>query len=148
MNIFVVDIDPSKAAQSLCDKHVVKMVLETAQILSTISGGPYRPTHANHPCVLWAGATKRNYLWLVEHGWALCQEYTHRYGKVHKCQGVIESLRNPPATITRTGLTPFVQCMPEEYRGPNAVEAYRRYYRADKSQFATWKTQPPSWWVR
>ena len=68
MNIFVVDIDPSKAAQSLCDKHVVKMVLETAQILSTISGGPYRPTHANHPCVLWAGATKRNYLWLVEHG--------------------------------------------------------------------------------
>ena len=148
MNIFVVDTDPRKAAQSLCDKHVVKMVLETAQILSTVSGGPYRPTHANHPCVIWAGSTRRNYLWLVEHGLELCREYTRRYGKIHKCQVVIESLANPPTEITRVGLTPFVQCMPEEYRGPDVVEAYRRYYHADKSQFATWKTQPPSWWVR
>ena len=147
MNIFVVDTDPVLAARALCDRHVVKMVLETAQILSTISGGPYRPTHQNHPCVLWAKASQRNYLWLVEHGQELGREYTRRYGKVHKSSQVIDQLSTPPKSITRVGLTPFVQCLPDLYRGPSTVEAYRNYYHGEKSHFATWKTQPPPWWV-
>ena len=129
-----------------CDKHVIKMVLETAQILSTISGGPYRPTHPHHPCVLWAAASTGNYAWLVEHGLALCEEYTYRYGRTHKSQGVIESLFYPPAHVHTSPLTPHVQCMPEELRGPDPVEAYRRYYRT--KQFAAWsRNRPaPNWW--
>ena len=69
------------------------------------------------PCVLWAKASQRNYLWLVEHGQELGREYTRRYGKVHKSSRVIDQLSTPPKSITRVGLTPFVQCLPDLYRG-------------------------------
>lgn len=88
MNIFVTDRDPYLAAQALDNRRLVKMVLETAQILSTVmwdtdDWGPYRPTHRNHPCTRWAGESLSNYAWLLEHFAALCTEYTHRYGRVH-----------------------------------------------------------------
>lgn len=72
MNIFVLSLDPFEAASMQCDKHVVKMVLETAQILSTVKtllneeGAPYKPTHVNHPCVTWAKITE-NRRWLTWH---------------------------------------------------------------------------------
>jgi len=146
MNIFILDRDPVLAAQYQCDKHVVKMVLETAQILSTINGGPYKPTHKNHPCVLWAEKNPLNYQWLSRHAVALANEYTLRYGKRHKCQDIIEDLavsyaygNYPPAS--------FVQCMPEQYRQEDPVEAYRAYYRSEKARFATWtKREQPFWW--
>lgn len=150
MNIFVLDRDPIRAAQMQCDKHVVKMCLETAQILSTINGGPYKPTHAKHPCVLWAGENRANYLWLWGHGMALGDEYRHRYGKFHKCHSVILSLNIPPERLRGTEIgkrSAFVQCMPEVYRGEDAVEAYRRYYRAEKAGFAKWtRRDRPDWW--
>ncbi len=147
MNIFVLDFDPEIAAQMLCDKHVVKMALETAQILSTINGGPYRPTHVNHPCVKWAEASKENYTWLVYHGISICNEYRYRYGKEHKCEEVIMCLKEPLPTIDMPdGATSFVQCMPDEYKQPNPVTAYRAYYES-KASFATWtKRQQPYWW--
>lgn len=145
MNIFAVDYDPVKAARMLCDKHVVKMVLETAQMLSTINSGPYKPTHKNHPCTLWAGDRVTNYLWLVEHGLALADEYTVRYGKVHKSQAVIEGLSMPPALPD--GTTPFALAMPDEYKCDDPVESYRNYYMS-KAAFCTWKnTQPPDWFL-
>lgn len=145
MNIFIVDQDPTIAAQSLCDKHVVKMVLETAQIMSTIRGGPYKPTHANHPCVLWAAASKANYDWLAEHGLELCREYTRRYHREHKSQAVIIPLANH-CGYPVVGMSPFVQCMPDEYRGDDPVAAYRRYYHS-KAAFAVWAHSPtPDWW--
>lgn len=148
MNIFILSDDPQEAAQMQCDKHVVKMVLESAQILSTINGGPYKPTHANHPCTVWARETCGNYMWLVGHALALCAEYSHRYGKRHKCQDIIESLGMPPASIIKYGRTPFVQCMPDDLRGNDAVSAYRRYYRERKADFAVWtKRSAPSWWA-
>lgn len=146
MNIFVVDRNPAIAAASLCDKHVIKMPLETAQMLSTISGGPYKPTHVSHPCTLWTRSCSGNYLWLWEHGMALCREYTRRYGKIHACQSVIQAMEFPPPGVPGGRLTEFVQCMPDEYRGDDPVEAYRRYYIGDKQSFATWKTEPPLWW--
>lgn len=147
MNIFVVDYSPHRAARALCDKHIVKMPLETAQILSTINGGPYLPTHENHPCVKWAGSTQRNYTWLAEHGLELCKEYTRRYGKVHKCEAIIVRLQAPPPSILRVGMTPFAQCMPDEYRGPSPTDAYRRYYVNDKAYMARWEhSTPPDWW--
>ena len=84
MNIFVLDYNPKRAAQMQCDKHVVKMPLETAQILcSAFEPGtaPYKRTHYNHPCSVWGRESKVNYKWLIEHGLALSDEYTYRYGK-------------------------------------------------------------------
>jgi Pyrimidine dimer DNA glycosylase len=143
MNIFVLDTNPVTAAQMQCDKHVIKMCLETAQILSTVCGGPYKPTHAKHPCTLWAAANRTNFNWLVRHGLALCAEYTARYGKRHKCQAVIESIA-PPAWLP-IGVSDFVQCMPDEFKDKDPVVAYRKYYHS-KAAFATWKTSPPYWW--
>lgn len=144
MNIFVLDTNPVIAAQMQCNQHVVKMTLETAQILSTVAGGPYMPTHAKHPCTLWAGANRTNYNWLVMHGLALAEEYTRRYGRQHKSQAVIALLANRGAALP-IGITPFVQCMPDEFKDKDPVVAYRKYYRS-KAGFATWKTQPPYWW--
>lgn len=146
MNIFRVDNDPIVAARMLCNRHVVKMVLETAQMLSTINGGPYKPTHANHPCTLWAKASKCNYAWLALHGLALCDEYTARYSKRHKCEDIIEQLSAIPESIEPLACTPQPLCMPDEYKRDSIVESYRAYYRGDKAYFATWPAGlTPEW---
>ena len=36
MNIFVLDRNPVIAAQMQCDKHIVKMIVESGQMLSTV----------------------------------------------------------------------------------------------------------------
>lgn len=148
MNIFVLDHSPVVAAQMQCDKHVVKMILETAQILSTITGGPYKPTHQNHPCTAWARETRTNFNWLVRHGLALSAEYTHRYGKRHKCQDVIEAIGyDTPSDQFPIGCTDFVKCMPDEYKVPDVVLSYRNYYHS-KARFARWtKRDVPFWWM-
>ena len=92
MNIFVLDYNPTRAAKMQCDKHVVKMALETAQLLCTAFPGgtaPYKLTHFNHPCAIWCRESLKNYNWLIDHGIALCDEYQHRYGKTHKSKEVI-----------------------------------------------------------
>jgi hypothetical protein len=154
VNVFAVDRDPVRAARALCDRHVVKMTLETAQILCTAARAifgqraPYRPTHASHPCVAWAAARRANWDWLVSHGLALAAEYERRYGRVHTSRAVIARMarRGPPRSSDRR--QPFVQAMPEQYRGRDAVAAYRRYYAGEKARFATWKApaRPPRWW--
>ena len=153
MNIFVLDRDPVKAATMLCDKHVVKMIVETAQMLCTVahSNGhintPYRPTHKNHPCTLWANESKDNWDWLISHGEEMCAEYTRRYGRIHKTQAVIDWCKNSGAGPQKSiGLTPFRQAMPPMYKHPDPVKAYRDYYRGEKSRFAKWRTRAPAWW--
>ena len=139
MNIFVLDRDPVTAARLHLDKHIVKMPLETAQMLSTVNGGhPYKVTHPKHPCTLWAAKSKANYQWLVELGLALCAEYTYRYGKVHKCQAIIEQLRTPPDHVPDGDLLSFAQAMPDECKHTDATEAYKNYYRMYKAHFAKW----------
>jgi len=152
MNIFVVHEDPKIAAQMLCDKHVVKMILETAQMLCTVvshtgAETPYRATHAKHPCTLWAGQSKANWDWLVAHGNAMCAEYTKRYGKTHKSQAIIEWCAHQPVEFASTELLPFAQAMPTKYKNECAVTAYRAYYHGEKASFATWKTEVPQWWT-
>ncbi len=141
----------------LSDRHVVKMVLETAQILCTIAhlhghAPPYRPTHANHPCVIWAGAGYANWRWLVRHGLALCDEYTRRYERIHKSCAVIEWIEQHAAGPLRDRgrRQPFAQAMPKKYRGTDAVAAYRRYYIGEKQSFASWHApaKPPAWWPK
>ncbi len=93
MNIFAVDKDPKISAQQLCDKHVVKMILESAQMLCAVydnGTAPYKRAFYNHPCTIWARETEQNYEWLLNHAYAMCQEYTRRYGKVHKSIYAIE----------------------------------------------------------
>ena len=91
MNIFVLHTNPKIAAQMACDKHVVKMVSESVQMLSTTMHsvgleGPWKKTHANHPCTIWARESLQNYQWLWDHANSLGEEYTHRYNKKHKSQ--------------------------------------------------------------
>lgn len=147
MNIFVLDTDPSSAARLHLDKHIVKMPLETAQMLSTVNGGtPYRITHKNHPCTIWAGKNKANYRWLVNLGLELCKEYTYRYGKVHKCQAVIEQLQSPPKSVPDGEMSAFAQAMPDECKADDAVTAYRNYYLKHKMHIANWtKRDVPEW---
>jgi hypothetical protein len=154
VNVFAVDRDPVRAARALCDRHVVKMTLETAQILCTAARtrlgrhAPYRATHASHPCVAWAAARRENWAWLVRHGLALADEYERRFGRVHASRAVIERMAPLAPAPCGGRRQPFAQVMPERYRGPDAVVAYRRYYAAEKGRFATWRApaRAPRWW--
>ena len=149
MNIFVLDNDIETCARLHIDKHVVKMILEYAQILSSVhhlSGGtaPYRLTHKNHPCNKWARESLSNYKWLTELGQALGREYTHRYGKVHKSAQVIDAL--PLPNIPDIGLTTMPQAMPDEYKDEDVITAYRRFYNAEKIHFASYRNREwPEW---
>lgn len=154
MNIFVLDRDPVAAAQMQFDRHVIKMVLETAQLLCAAfpeGAAPYKRTHYNHPCGVWARASRDNFRWLATHGLALADEYEFRYGKVHASRGVIlwcvEHLDE--VTFPAADLSPFALAMPDEYKRPDAVEAYRTYYRQGKAAIARWgKNRPaPEWWA-
>lgn len=153
MNIFVLDHSPKTSAEMMCDKHVVKMILETAQMLCTVAHtqgfkAPYKATHKNHPCTLWAAKTKQNWDWLIIHGLALCVEYTKRYGKVHKSMQHIEWCKSLDIKLPTKGLLPFAQAMPVQYKNKCAVKAYRAYYKGEKASFAKWKNgNIPNWWL-
>lgn len=151
MNIFIFDEDPEVCAVYHADRHVVKMVLETAQILCTVQelcgkSAPYKKTHAAHPCVIWSRESIANYRWLVELGLALAREYTHRYQRRHKSQDVIEWCSANEPLLPPGPRTPFALVMPEEYRGESAVEAYRRYFCGEKAHLASWTNRDaPPW---
>ena len=152
MNIFVLHSNPKQAAQSHCDKHVGKLLLESVQMLSTVAhkhggSGPYRSTHATHPCTLWVAESRQNWIWLVDLAKALREEFHYRYDKHHASGLALDELQAPD--LPNIGLTPHAQAMPDEYRVPHdAVAAYRHYYRAAKANFAKWERgrEAPSWW--
>ena len=154
MQIFGVDEDPRSAAVSLGDRHVVKMCLETAQILCTVMSvngiqAPYRPTHVNHPCVRWAAESDRNWDWLHAHGLELAREYQFRYRRQHACQSVIESLSRPPqlqaSRLRRPVFT--VMSLKEQYRVLDPVSAHRASYRIEKSHLHQYRRgrEAPIW---
>lgn len=153
MNIFILSRYPVIAAQTQCDKHVVKMVLESAQLLcSPYDPGtaPYRRTHYNHRCSVWTRTSQANYAWLIRHAKALASEYTMRYGKRHKSTDIILWCEDNQHRLEflKQGMTPFAQAMPDEYRREDAVEAYRAYYLGQKYTFAKWEKgrEAPDWW--
>lgn len=157
MNIFVLDKEPRKAAAYHVDKHVPKMIVESAQMLSTAHHaldeeesieGIYKAAHLNHPCTIWVRESKQNYEWLLELALGLVDEYHIRYGhKTHKTEKVLDTLKNAPKKIVPWGLTYFAQAMPDEYKDDDPVQAYRKFYMGEKRPFATWKTQQPYWWI-
>lgn len=141
MNIFYLHKDPVKAAQYQYNKHVVKMVLESAQMLCTahhlIMGDdadvPYKIAHPKHPSTKWVTYSASNYAWLYQHMLALGDEYTKRYGKVHltitKCKDKLAKL---PGGIFNVGFSEPPQAMPDEYKHESAIHAYWNYYIGEK----------------
>jgi len=163
MNIFMVDKDAAQAAQDLCDKHVVKMILESCQMLSTAhhfygsaesSPRMYKAAFAHHPCTKWVITSRSNYCWLWRHAFELCNEYRTRFGpQDHKCRGMlIDALYITPIHQPELGFTTPAQAMPEQYKrtGSDYVAAYRAYYLGEKVRFATWNRgrTAPDWWVQ
>jgi hypothetical protein len=158
VNIFVLDTDPVEAARLACDQHVVVMPKECAQMLCAalqrhgLTHTPYKLTHPQHPCTLWAGDSRENFLWLCDHGEALVREHTLRYKPkhTHKSLAVIEWCRERAFVVRATGeRTPFPQCMPKAFQNADGdvVGAYHRFYREDKVRFAKWRAprKRPSW---
>lgn len=169
MNIFYVDFSPKLSAQSLCDKHIVKMSLESAQMLAncfdkevledpntpkTQKGTPRRYSHWNHPSSIWTRATKGNMNWLIEHGIFICLEKKNRYPDkplpfvydfLVWCKENIELSTTPDGDFT-----PPPQCMPDHCKVEgNTVQAYREYYMKEKSEIVTWKCgNTPYWFIR
>ena len=154
MNIFALSVNPSEAAMWHVDKHIVKMPLETAQMLCTVrraygdDDAPYKATHKHHPCCKWAAESAENYVWLCILGIELCEEYTYRYEKEHKCEAIIKDcLRNIPKDMTSKGLMAFVQAMPDHCKMMNPILGYRNYYIQEKSHLANWRSrEAPPWW--
>ena len=155
MNIFALSENPVEAARLQCDKHVVKMILETAQMLSTAHRelgsviDPdllYKKTHVNHPSAVWIRESAANYAWAIDHFEALCDEYTFRYKKTHLSDTKFRQAfrAHKPVGIPEAALTAPPQCMNDEYRIPvisptdwqATIAAYRAYYRAEKSSIA------------
>ena len=155
MNIFYLDNDPKRCAQQTCDKHVVKMIVESAQLLSTahhvLDGdvdGLYKPTHKNHPSAIWCRTTDSNYVWLWCLLVSLCKEYTYRYNKIHKCQrdGLVSRLMTLPTIIPNGDFTPPTPAMPDHYKTDDALQSYHNYYNGSKASFAKWTGRSvPSW---
>ena len=145
MNIFVLSEDPIIAAQYHCDKHVPKMILESAQMLSTVLNGPYLPAYRNHPCTLWVAESRENAMWLSEMAHELNSEFRKRFNnKSHQSWLVINDLWPEICKLPSNGLTPFAQAMPDHLKQDNSVQAYRDYYRT--KTFATWRFGAPWWW--
>ena len=147
MNIFYLHKNPYKAAQYQYNKHVVKMILESAQMLCTAhhcygdaeqkANVPYKQAHLNHPSTIWARQSKSTYMWLYDHMMALGTEYYVRYGKTHltitKCK---EFLATPPKHIQGDEWSQPPQAMPDEYKHEDSIIAYWQYYINDKSHIA------------
>lgn len=167
MNIFALDEDPLKAAKYHNNKHVVKMILETAQILCTVYHKqdvytdliPYRKTHENHPCTVWANERRANFDWLVDLGFYLHQEWQFRFNhefEEHKSFKVIQWCENHKDNLTFNDYdqTPFALAMPENcqvnaFGFNDPIASYRRYYIDEKSHMAEWgKRGVPKWWSK
>lgn len=152
MNVFIFDLDLETNAQMHCDRHVVKMILEAAQLgcaVHHLTGGTaqYKLTHANHPLTQWAKSSVKAYRYVVNYGLALCKEYTYRYGKVHKSQAVLLWLKKHEPDLPNTPVRFRIVVKPDCIIPDSAVESYRQYMRVHKRAIATWTKRPvPDWY--
>ena len=161
MNIFYFYDCPILSAQAQPDKMLVKMPLETAQMLCTahreLDGdeyadevGLYKRAYWNHPCTVWARESSANYFWLYKHFLALGKEYTFRYGKTHNSvDKLARALFKQPDNIKRIGMTTLAQAMPDKYKNDDPIKAYRDYCINEK-HYAKWEKGRaiPNWWHR
>lgn len=156
MNIFWFHRNLQKCAQMHCQKHLVKQLLESAQMLCTVKhlhGEPvkYKPTHIKHPCVLWVNKSSDNWSALHDLTYFLNEEYKFRFNKKvnHKSWDIVKDM-SPPLSLKSRGITLFPQAMPDEYKHEeDAVIAYRRYFIGEKQHLANWgRRDPPYWFLK
>ena len=178
MNIFYLDPDPKICAEQHCDKHVVKMIIEYAQLMSTahriLDGKEYydltannrkikrwllpdkredvlmKASHISHPSNIWARQNDSNYTWLYQMWYALCKEYTHRYGKVHSVETrLVSALIALPNNISEGVFTEPTPAMPDDCKIMNdSLASYHKYYNEKKTHFARWtKRSAPEWYL-
>lgn len=147
MNIFFLDWCPKKAAQHQHNRHCVKMLLETAQLLSTTrrvligQTDVCKSTHVNHPSAIWARESLGNYRWLFQHYFELAKEYTYRYGRFHQSLKLFMNLHpdiRPISGLVSPEMTPIRLAMPDKYKTADPVESYRAYYIGEKIQGNFW----------
>jgi hypothetical protein len=148
MNIFHLHKDPKICAEYHCDRHVVKMILETAQMLSTAYQkhcgediNLYKPAYPKHPMTIWVGESVENFNYAHLLGKELGKQYTNRYCKMHKSSTIINlfhngRLQNVEDRFPSQYFTPPPQCMPDEYKHKDYITAYKQYYVGEKKRFA------------
>lgn len=152
MNIFWLDNDLRQCAIAHCDKHVVKMCVEYAQILSTVSRQAgleqgYRETHKNHPCVKWCSESIFNRVMLFQLELCLGAEFTYRFGKQHKSVELVKTLKLPNLPLILPTKPPL--CMPDKYKTDDVILSYREYYIGEKQEITYWSYRPmPEWYRR
>ncbi len=165
MNIFYTDESPWVSARTLCDKHIVKMPVETVQMLVsalnrhgiqhqvlTKAGALHRGGYRHHPCTVWAGDSRSNATWLLRHGYSLCHEYFRRYGRVHTAYKQLGEFHRELFWLPEAGFTEPYQAMPDELKVVgDPVAAYRQYMQFkvnSKPSVFTWRKAPhrkPAW---
>jgi len=167
MNIFYLHKDPKVCAEMHVDRHVTKMVIEYAQLLSTAhrvnDGKEYYgktannrnikrwkmpdsredelmlASHINHPSAVWCRQSKDNYVWLYSLWKELLSEYTYRYGKIHACARLLDTLKNPPNNIPKKSFTEPTPAMPDDCKVPgDSLTSYRTYYVTNKTHLWSW----------
>jgi len=176
LNIFYLDPDPSTCAKMHLDKHVVKMIIEYAQLMSTahrvLDGEPYtdktannrsiqrwrmkdelfeytlyKASHFNHPSAIWVRKSNENYRWLYRMWQCLLQEYAYRYNRNHACEKLMHVLWLDPVNIPIGEFTEPTPAMPDTYKVTNdSIRSYQNYYIHDKSRFAKWKNRETPEW--
>ncbi len=175
MNIFYLHEDPIQNAKWHIDKHIVKMPIEYAQLMSTahrlLDGEMYlgktaigrnikrwrlhderedilyKASHINHPSAVWVRESIENYFQMYKLYMAVLAEFTNRYGKIHGSSKPSIALIRPPKNIPMVKGTQLPQCMPEICKVKNnPILAYRNYYIVEKNSFASWKNREiPEW---
>lgn len=149
----MLDTDIKTCAKFHCDQHVVKMILESVQIMCTALNKkgittPYKSTHSKHPCVLWTEKSYDNFLWLTKLTLALNDEYKYRYNKTTNHSSIDVLFEIKQTKFESSGLSEFAQAMPDKYKIPgDAVSAYRKFYLGEKMKFAKWTRRKPPFWV-
>ena len=168
MNRFITSEDPAVAAQHQCDKHLRKMIIEEAQMLSTAlhdnapalyTSSLYKPVHQKHPCTLWAGQTVMNFLWAHAHFQALCDEHEYRFGKAHttanKLRVIFDEITDRADFFRHFHtheLTKHPQCFgpwphkTSEFWPIKAYRSYLRDYKPTVMKSMAWTRRPqPTW---
>jgi hypothetical protein len=175
MNIFYLHPNPKTCAQQHVDKHVVKMILEYAQLLSTAhrfldgteiittsdtgrkvkrwqlpderDASLYAATHLQHPSAIWTRQSDANYVFLWELFCCLLEEYTFRYEKIHATSRLLKPLESLPLNILVANFSQPTLAMPDEYKVVgDSMTSYRNYYRGSKSHLFAWKKrETPDW---
>ena len=154
MNIFLLDYNKQKCAEYMVNSHVVKMITEHCQMLSTVvrlSGidAGYKITHAHHPCTKWTGKSLSNWLFLRELTGYIHYEWQYRYDhpstRIHKAYEILLSL--PMPRIPDLGITAFPMAIPDALKSECVVESYRKFYNTEKRHLFKWSKRNQPYWI-